>query len=122
MVAFGIVFSAPDNGAGGGINGVRPIDLDHLQRQTMGDPTLEVEVLQLFARQARCCMHEMEAGEASTIVATAHKLRGAASAVGALQISSAAEQLEIAPGDASLMASLDAAVTVAENFILKLCR
>ena len=122
MLAPGIVFEAPDQGAGSGYNGQRAIDFEHLQRQTMGDASLEAEVLQLFARQARCCMHEMAEGDVASIAASAHKLKGAASAVGAFPVSSAAERLENAPGDEGLMASLDAAVTTTENFIMGLCR
>ncbi len=36
----------------------RPIDLVHLAKQTMGDKALEIEVLQMFARQARACLQE----------------------------------------------------------------
>jgi len=122
MAALGIVFDAPDNGTGGPQGAKRPIDLDLLQKQTMGDPALETEVLQLFARQARCSVLEMACGDRATIVATAHRLKGAAGAVGALDVSDAAEQLEAMPGDAARMARLHTAVTAAENFILRLCR
>ena len=55
MAALNIVFEAPDNAKGPCPSKVRPIDLVHLAKQTMGDKTLEIEVLQMFARQARAC-------------------------------------------------------------------
>ncbi|MGO7580788.1 Hpt domain-containing protein, partial [Rhizobium ruizarguesonis] len=53
MAAFNIVFEAPYNAKGPCPSKVRPIDLVHLAKQTMCDKTLEIEVLQMFARQPR---------------------------------------------------------------------
>jgi HPt (histidine-containing phosphotransfer) domain-containing protein len=100
----------------------RPIDLVHLARQTMGDKALEIEVLQMFARQARRCILELATNDAGTIEATAHRLKGAAQAVGAFSVSSAAEVLESDCNNAASIANVGAAVIEAENFILKLCR
>lgn len=122
MAALNIAFEAPDNFRGICPSKARPIDLVHLANQTMGDKTLELEVLQMFARQARTCLQELSAGTPDAARLTAHKLKGAASAVGAFQVSAAAEKLENGPVDAGLIASVGAAVIEAENFILKLCR
>jgi hypothetical protein len=43
----------------------------------MGDKGLEVEVLQMFARQARRALHDMVGADASGVVAVAHRLKGA---------------------------------------------
>lgn len=122
MAAVSIAFEAPDNSKGPCSSKVRPIDLVHLSKQTMGDKALEIEVLQMFARQARACLGEIASGEAQKIVAAAHRLKGAASAVGAFRVSETAETLEDNAGDAASMAAVGAAVVEAENFILKLSR
>lgn len=123
MAALNIAFEAPDNSRGGPRpSQARPIDLVHLARQTMGDKALEIEVLQMFARQARGCLQEIASGEADRVQAAAHRLKGAASAVGAFGVSHAAEAMEGAINDAGRVATVGAAVAEAENFILKLCR
>ncbi|RWX75498.1 Hpt domain-containing protein [Neorhizobium lilium] len=100
----------------------RPVDLVHLANQTMGDKDLENEVLQMFARQARKSLQEIAGAEPAAVTAAAHRLKGAASAVGAFKVSAAAGRLEAEAGDAALQAAVGAAVVEAENFILKLCR
>jgi HPt (histidine-containing phosphotransfer) domain-containing protein len=122
MSAANIAFTMPDGPRGACPSQSRPIDLVHLARQTMGDKTLENEVLMMFARNARRALQDMTGAEASTVAATAHRLKGAASAVGAFGVSKAAERLEADGADAAHMASVAASVVEAENFILKLCR
>ncbi|TCU11860.1 Hpt domain-containing protein [Rhizobium sullae] len=122
MAAVSIAFEAPDNSKGPCPSKARPIDLVHLAKQTMGDKALEVEVLQIFARQARGCLNEISSGDAKRIQAAAHRLKGAASAVGAFGVSEAAEAIENNCSDAANMAAVAAAVVAAENFILKLSR
>ena len=122
MAALSIAFEAPDNFTGACPSRARPIDLVHLAQQTMGDKVLEIEVLQMFARQARSCLHEMASGNGAAAQAAVHRLHGAAVSVGAFQISAAAAKLEQAPQDTALFAAVGAAVLEAENFILKLCR
>ncbi len=122
MAALSIAFEAPDNSAGPCPSKNRPIDLVHLAKQTMGDKALEIEVLQMFARQARACLQEIASGEAARVGAAAHRLKGAASAVGAFRVSEAAEAVEGGGSDAAAVASLGAAVLDTENFILKLSR
>ena len=122
MAAVSIAFEAPDNSKGPCPSKVRPIDLVHLAKQTMGDKALEIEVLQMFARQARACLGEIASGEPKKVAGAAHRLKGAASAVGAFRVSETAEMLEDNAGDAASMAAVGAAVVEAENFILKLSR
>ncbi|GAB1716707.1 MAG: Hpt protein [Nitrobacter sp.] len=72
-----------------------PIDFDHLRRITLGDDSLEREVLAMFAGQAT----ELAAAlarlppDAATL---AHKLKGSARAVGAVHVAVAAGELETA--------------------------
>jgi len=122
MAALNIAFEAPDNAGGMGPSNGRPIDLVHLARQTMGDKALELEVLQMFARQARESMKELATSEGAARAAVAHRLKGSAQSVGADAVARAAAALEDNPADAISLAGVTAAVVEAENFILKLCR
>lgn len=120
MAALSIAFEAPDNYRGHTASH-RPIDLVHLARQTSGDKALELEVLHTFARQARSYMSDLSSGNVETVTQTAHKLKGAALAVGAFDVSSAAEKVE-ARGDAADIIRLGNAIAAAENFINTLSR
>ena len=122
MAALNIAFEAPDNSRGAAPSRERAIDLVHLAKQTMGDKALEVEVLQMFARQARSCLQEIGCGDRKRAMAASHRLKGAASAVGAFKVADAANALESDVGDAAHMAAVTACVIEAENFILKLSR
>ncbi len=122
MAALNIAFESPDNSRGATPSRERAIDLVHLGKQTMGDKALEVEVLQMFARQARSCLQEIGSGDLKRVEAASHKLKGAASAIGAFRVADAAGALESNVGDAARMAAVTASVIEAENFILKLSR
>src|ERR1700709_1397810 len=76
MAALNIAFEAPDNSRGPGPSKGRPIDLVHLAKQTMGDKVLEIEVLQMFARQARACLQEIGSGNAEKATAGPDLLKG----------------------------------------------
>ena len=120
MAALSIAFEEPDNYRGYTTTH-RPIDLVHLARQTSGDKALELEVLQTFARQARSYLSDLSSGNADAVTQTAHKLKGAALAIGAFDVSSAAEKVE-ARGDAADIIQLGNAIAAAENFINTLSR
>lgn len=122
MAALNIAFEAPDNSRVARPSTARPIDLVHLAAQTAGDKALEADVLQLFARQARIGLQELSGTDAASRKAAAHRLKGAAQAVGAFNVARIASELEAGDGDAAANARLAAAVLEAENFILKLSR
>ncbi|OCP10305.1 MULTISPECIES: Hpt domain-containing protein [unclassified Ensifer] len=122
MAALRIAFEAPDSPGNSSTTGRKPIDLAHLAVQTMGDKALEIEVLQLFARQARQVMKEIVEGEGIHRAQAAHRLKGAALAVGAVDVAGVAGAIEQNPAEASLCDKLSTAVLEAELFILKLCR
>lgn len=122
MAAATIAFGAPDNHRAASPSQSRPIDLVHLAHQTMGDKALEAEILQMFARQSRRLVHDMATADMSDVSALAHRLQGAAKAVGAFRVSTAAERLENNPDDAAAMASLHAAAIEADSFITGLYR
>jgi HPt (histidine-containing phosphotransfer) domain-containing protein len=102
---------APDDG---------PIDLDHLERMTLGDDGLEHEVLAMFAAQSVTLI-----GALATLPpdagALAHKLKGSARAIGAFAVADAAERLEAALGKgnnpAGALAGLQDAVAQARTAI-----
>jgi HPt (histidine-containing phosphotransfer) domain-containing protein len=77
---------APDDG---------PIDIDHLQRMTLGDAGLEREVLAMFSAQAASLIGTLTALPPDTD-ALAHTLKGSARAIGAFRVADAAESLEAA--------------------------
>ena len=80
---------APDDG---------PIDIAHLGRMTLGDASLEHEVLAMFAAQSVTLI-----GALATLPpdagALSHTLKGSARAIGAFAVADAAERLEAALGN-----------------------
>lgn len=122
VAAVSIAFEAPEHQGGACPSQSRPIDLVHLATQTMGDKALEVEVLQMFARQARRALQDLAIADTTATVAIAHRLKGAANAVGAFKVAIAAQKLEDSGADTALKAAVGAVVVEAENFINKLCR
>ncbi|HEY8335230.1 MAG TPA: Hpt domain-containing protein [Tardiphaga sp.] len=75
---------APDDG---------PIDRAHLARMTLGDRSLEREVLAMFAGQSASLM-DLLAGSPPNAADLAHTLKGSAMAIGAFRVADAAEWLE----------------------------
>src|SRR5215470_11724424 len=102
----------------------RPIDLVHLARMTLGERSLEREVLQLFDRQAAILLGRMQTAPAEALGALAHTLKGSARAIGAARVARAAEALEFAaPADtARALAALGIATEEARAFITDLLR
>jgi len=93
------------------------IDLAHLSRQTLGDRTLEREVLELFRRQARILLFRFEAVTCpSERAQIAHTLKGSARGVGAGRVAYAADELERAAnaGEPTGKALAEVAESVAE--------
>ena len=105
----------------------RPIDLVHLARMTLGERSLEREVLQLFDRQAMLLMERMQAAPLEAVPTLAHTLKGSARAIGAAQVARAAEAVE-AVGTADqadvkrALGRLRAATEEARGFIAELLR
>jgi HPt (histidine-containing phosphotransfer) domain-containing protein len=77
---------APDDG---------PIDIEHLQRMTLGDASLEREVLAMFSAQAAGLIGKLAALPPDA-AALAHTLKGSARAIGAFAVADAASDLEAA--------------------------
>jgi HPt (histidine-containing phosphotransfer) domain-containing protein len=104
------------------------IDLAHLVRMTIGDRSLEREVLGLFDRQAEMLLARMQRASRREIAAFAHTLTGSARGIGAWQVAHAAEAIERAAsgGEQSdlggALARLTAAVEEARASIVQLLR
>jgi hypothetical protein len=102
------------------------VDLVHLSRQTLGDESLETELLSMFDRQAeilalrlRDRTRRMDGDERGDI---AHTLKGSALAVGAFPLSRAADAYECAaraesPDAAARLAELQSAIEAARTVI-----
>jgi HPt (histidine-containing phosphotransfer) domain-containing protein len=75
------------------------IDEDHLRRMTLGDRSLEREVLEIFARQTVLLLGRMAGREPAFAAAAAHTLKGSARGVGAWRVAQAAERVEQAAGE-----------------------
>ena len=76
---------APDDG---------PIDIAHLQRMTLGDASLEHEVLAMFSAQAVGLVGAL-ANLPSDAGVLVHTLKGSARAIGAFAVADAASSLEV---------------------------
>jgi HPt (histidine-containing phosphotransfer) domain-containing protein len=85
----------------------RPIDLVHLARTTLGDRSLEREVLQLFDRQSTLLIARMRAAAPGGIAYLAHTMKGSARGIGAWRVARAAEALELAAGADAVAGALD---------------
>ena len=86
----------------------RPIDLVHLARTTLGDRSLEREILQLFDRQSTLLIARMRSAAPGGIATLAHTLKGSARGIGAWRVARAAEALEVAgSADADVSSALD---------------
>ena len=73
----------------------RPIDLVHLAKQTLGDRSLETEVLRLFLAQTDIYMSRIEtAGNDEERFEAAHTIKGSALNIGAWNVAEAANNLE----------------------------
>lgn len=123
MAALNIAFEAPENYGARCPSKDRPIDLVQLATKTKGDKAVEIEILQMFARQARGCLQALaNESDGTARVVIAQRLKKAADAVGAHAVLNAAEAVERDGPDAGRVAAIAARVIEAENFILKLCR
>ena len=97
--------------------GEQTIDLTHLYRMTLGDHSLEREVLQLFERQADMLISRMPGLEPAGIAALAHTLKGSARGIGAWQVARAAEAVErsAASGGADLPNAIEGLAVAARE-------
>jgi HPt (histidine-containing phosphotransfer) domain-containing protein len=97
------------------VSAAQAIDLDHLSRMTLGERSLEREVLALFDRQVEILLPRIRHGLPGVVAASAHTLKGSARGIGAWRVARAAEAVEQAPAG-ELASTVDAlGVAVAET-------
>jgi hypothetical protein len=89
------------------------IDLAHLGRMTLGEKSLEAEVLALFDRQAGMLFARMENAQPAAAAAFAHTIKGSARGIGAWRVAAAAEAVERAAGGSADLAATIAGLAVA---------
>jgi len=89
------------------------IDEDHLGRMTLGDRSLEREVLEIFARQTTLMLDRI-AGAPACAAAAAHTLKGSARGIGAWRVAQAAERLEQAAAGRCDVHAIKAAIAELE--------
>src|SRR2546425_11929077 len=70
------------------------IDLAQLARMTLGEGSLEQEVLRLFDLQAGILLARMRHAAPNAVAALAHTLTGSARGIGAWNVAAAAEDVE----------------------------
>lgn len=104
--------------------GERAIDLVHLSRMTLGERSLEREVLALFDRQTEILLPRIRLAEARAAATLAHTLKGSALGIGAFRVARAAEAVEQATGGevAAAVATLGVAIAETRAEIARLLR
>jgi hypothetical protein len=102
-----------------------PIDMAHLSRATLGQRTLEREVLALFDRQAADIVMKLSHRVPESRM-LAHTLKGSAQGIGAFGVVTAAQQFEAALAEGlyldDALFALQQAVTEARGAIFGLLR
>lgn len=96
------------------------IDEDHLGRMTLGDRSLEREVLEIFARQITLTLRRIATAMPAGVAAAAHTLKGSARGIGAWRVARAAERLEQAAASADEQA-MRAAIVELQAAALEAC-
>ena len=95
-----------------------PIDLVHLARTTLGDASIECEMLAAFRQKTSILMLRMQQTTHSSICAAAQALKISARSIGAWRVVSAAEAVELAAAssiDQELESAVDRLGIVAEE-------
>ena len=77
------------------------LDEGHLRRMTLGDQSLEREVLQVFVRQISLMLKRIAGADPGHAAAAAHTLKGSARGLGAWRVAHAAERVEEAAAGSS---------------------
>lgn len=101
------------------------IDVEHLARMTLGERSLEREVLELFGRQADLLLPRIRRGDPALAAASAHTLKGSAVGIGAFEVARAAEAVEKAKGgnqNANFIAAIETLSVVLEETKAEIAR
>jgi HPt (histidine-containing phosphotransfer) domain-containing protein len=99
----------------------------HLSRYTLGDRSLEREVLELFANQSALYVERLRAAASDKEWQdAAHSLKGSAKAVGAWRVAACAERAEALSGEDLVqrrdleLSEIEAALREVESYIAAL--
>ena len=102
----------------------RPVDLVHLSRYTLGNRSLEREVLSLFLTQSRLYVGRLRgANGVKAWCDAAHTIKGSARSIGAWQLARCAEMAEAMSdadrksGSAAILEELDRLVGETNSYI-----
>ena len=95
-----------------------PVDLVHLSKQSLGDRSLENEILRLFHSQSRLYLNRLEnAKTANERRMAAHTVVGSARGLGAWKVAAEAQRVENSCSRACDVSALRAAVIEANEYI-----
>lgn len=117
----GIAFSMP-GGDAPGTGRSRPVDMAHLSRQTMGDRSLEQEVLALFVQHALSVRDKIANADIHERLLLAHGLKGSARGIGAFAIADCVTEMERRPEDNSIIKRLGTLIDEVRDFIAAISR
>jgi HPt (histidine-containing phosphotransfer) domain-containing protein len=101
------------------------IDIEHLARMTLGERSLEREVLELFGRQADILLPRIRRGDLALAAASAHTLKGSALGIGAFGVAQAADAVERAQKsdrDGSVVTAIETLAVVLEETKAEIAR
>ena len=98
----------------------RPIA--HLSRQTLGDRSVEQEVLKLFVQQALMVRDRIEAASPVERLRLAHGLKGSARGIGAFAIADCVSEIETHPEDGGNLRRLSGLIDQVRDFIAAITR
>ena len=118
MVAVARVIDQPSSPPGASAGA---IDTQHLSRMTLGEQSLQREVLALFDRQADILLPRIRRGAPAVAAASAHTLKGSAVGIGAFRVARAAEAVEQAK-DAAVAAAIDTLAAVLDEAKAEIAR
>jgi HPt (histidine-containing phosphotransfer) domain-containing protein len=102
------------------------IDMQHLARMTLGEQSLQREVLALFDRQADVLLPRIRCGAPELAASLAHTLKGSAASIGAFKVASAAESVEQIQGrtdrDAAMAVAIERLAAVLDEAKAEIAR
>ena len=102
------------------------IDMQHLARMTLGEQSLQREVLALFDRQADVLLPRIRRGAPALAASLAHTLKGSAVSIGAFEVARAAESVEQVQGrddrDAAMAVAIERLAAVLDEARAEIAR
>ncbi|WP_378950781.1 Hpt domain-containing protein [Mesorhizobium sp. ANAO-SY3R2] len=116
-----VAFNMP-GGESSGAAHARPVDLEHLARQTMDDREVEREVLDLFVHQALSVRDAIRSADLAERLSLAHALKGAARGIGAFTVADCVAEIEGRPDDPNLIEKLAHLIDEVRDFIAAISR